>query len=490
MKKKSGWMAGNISTGVYAICFIVIAVFAASNLYVLGVSGDIANDVRAEAEGTLIINELDRQKEILVRDQSQISYWDDTVKALGDELDLKFVQEELAEWLWEDFGIHASIVVGATGEPRVVALLGTVLSPDKGRGYVEQSQDLIDLAKKAYYSLREETYGGYVLSGSPLDESKPAYIADIRPVDGQLGIVVAQAIVPDDEALLPPGDPQILLTFKPFSKDVVAKIGEKLGLKDFQLAIAGEFGEATMSLALETRKSEVELQAAWTASQPSAQIWKQAQASLMVAFLMIGIAMVFVVLKFGRAVQALKSSEEKNRFLALHDALTGLPNRLQFDRALEDIIEEGEQDRCAILCADLDRFKAVNDTYGHQAGDTVIKTVADRLASGVGDRGMVARIGGDEFIILLRDKLDKDHVLWLCEELIEDVCKEIEFDGGATSVGASFGVAWWPDDALTAKNIIRSADEALYMAKENGRGCTRCAPQNDDQAPAKDEIAA
>ena len=109
-----------------------------------------------------------------------------------------------------------------------------------------------------------------------------------------------------------------------------------------------------------------------------------------------------------KIVRKIQESEEHNKFMAEHDALTGLPNRLQFDKQLDAIIEQKGQSKCAILCMDLDKFKQVNDTYGHLAGDVVIKTVADRLAAQVGDRGLVARIGGDEFIILLRNELSKD----------------------------------------------------------------------------------
>ncbi|PLW74808.1 hypothetical protein C0081_22990 [Cohaesibacter celericrescens] len=124
---------------------------------------------------------------------------------------------------------------------------------------------------------------------------------------------------------------------------------------------------------------------------------------------------------------------------------------------------------------DLDRFKAVNDTFGHQAGDVVLTVISERIAKRVGSNGMAARVGGDEFIILLHDHLEKDDVLFLCDQMIEDVSIPIDIHGGTAEVGASIGVAWWPDDALTVKSIIRSADDALYCSKENGRGQVSCA---------------
>lgn len=92
------------------------------------------------------------------------------------------------------------------------------------------------------------------------------------------------------------------------------------------------------------------------------------------------------------------------------------------------------------------------------------------MAETVGDSGLAARIGGDEFIILLRNGIDVKSVEALCTEIIQNVCEPVSFDGGTSSVGASIGAAWWPDDAKTGKMVIRSADEALYRAKERGRG--------------------
>jgi diguanylate cyclase (GGDEF)-like protein len=187
---------------------------------------------------------------------------------------------------------------------------------------------------------------------------------------------------------------------------------------------------------------------------------------------LITFGLMFFAVRYGKVVRRIEESEAHNRFMAEHDALTGLPNRLQFDTELENIVSRGMQDRCAIICADLDKFKQVNDTFGHQAGDAVIKTVAERIAEQVGERGLTARVGGDEFIILLRDGLDPDQVLALCDNIIETVSEEIVFDNGQAAVGASIGVAWWPDDAMTAKTVIRSADQALYRDKELGRGQT------------------
>lgn len=467
----SGPGAGrSIAHLVYGLCTIVIVAFAGTNLYVLQTAGTVAESLRKDVEQHLVLNEVDRQVELVARDQSQVSHWDASVKALGERIDSEFVQEEIVDWLWDDFGIQTTIVVSPDGESRLTVFKDTLLTPGDGRNAIRDNADLIADAQARYMQRRKARNGGFFLPDDALPDSDPVYASGIRILDGQIGVMVIQAIVPNDEALLPDGPPQTLLTFKPLGPRTFVAIADKLGLPSFKISPAAPVAEGLESLGLDSGAGSRQFQAVWQIASPSREIWGRAMPSLIALLAVVGAALLFVALRYGRMLTALQESVRRNRFLALHDALTGLPNRLQFDRRLENVISEGGQDRCAILCLDLDRFKSINDTYGHQAGDAVIKTVAGRIAEVVGDAGMAARIGGDEFIILLGDKLDRDHVLWLCDTLIESVCEPVRFEGGSGKVGASIGVAWWPDDALTAKTIIRSADEALYRAKESGRG--------------------
>lgn len=480
----------NLAWMVHVTCAAVIGLFVVSNVVVLQSAGDVADDVRRSVERNLIANEIDRQVEILARDQSQISFWDQTVLSLRQPVNEEFIQEEIADWLWDDFGIQSTIIVSPEGQPVASVFEDTIMPANSGAQHVSETIDLILSAQQTYLARRMPKGAGFVLAGSPFRSDDPLYAADIRRLNGQLGIAVAQAIIPDGEAVLPDGKPQVLLTFKPLTAQAFAEIEIKLGLSDFAIVPARTAAEGFEHIAVMGNGGTGGFEAIWKMTSPAQTIWQRALPVLAAVLICVALALLLVAYRYANALRALQSSEEQNRFLALHDGLTGLPNRLQFDRALEVVISEGAQDRCAILCTDLDRFKTVNDTYGHQAGDTVIKTVASRISKTVGEAGMAARIGGDEFIILLHDRLDRDNVLWLCDQLIEKVCEEIDFDGGSACVGASIGVAWWPDDALTAKTIIRSADEALYRAKENGRGCAYLAGEHrTNTQDLKDQIA-
>ncbi|MDR6510620.1 diguanylate cyclase (GGDEF)-like protein [Novosphingobium capsulatum] len=163
---------------------------------------------------------------------------------------------------------------------------------------------------------------------------------------------------------------------------------------------------------------------------------------------------------------------EESSHMALHDPLTGLANRRHMNQTLARKLAALASTRrgCATMLIDLDRFKQVNDTLGHAAGDALLKQVADRLVRLVGDASRVCRLGGDEFQIILPEVEDRGHLGELAEALIEDISQPYLIDGSRCLIGASIGVAIAPFDGAAADDLVRSADLALYAAKGSGRG--------------------
>lgn len=168
---------------------------------------------------------------------------------------------------------------------------------------------------------------------------------------------------------------------------------------------------------------------------------------------------------------AREASDKINR-LARYDALTGLPNRLLIHETLAKAMEDADKwrSRCAFVMVDLDRFKAINDTLGHQMGDKLLGRVAQRLGYVIGDQGLIGRLGGDEFAIVVRDATDAAAIERLAESIIEAVSKPYEVDGNTLYIGASIGIAFGPRDGRDAETLIRSADLALYRSKDAGGG--------------------
>lgn len=166
-----------------------------------------------------------------------------------------------------------------------------------------------------------------------------------------------------------------------------------------------------------------------------------------------------------------RSAEQVSR-LAHFDSLTGLANRLQIAQTLEKILTAPKLDQraCAVFLLDLDRFKQVNDTMGHPAGDSLLTQVATRLERAVGQSGRVGRLGGDEFQVILHGRRRREELAALAQQIIHDLSQPYSVDGHRVMIGASVGIAISPDDGVTAEAIIRNADLALYAAKDGGRG--------------------
>ncbi|WP_428428841.1 sensor domain-containing protein [Pararhizobium sp.] len=164
----------------------------------------------------------------------------------------------------------------------------------------------------------------------------------------------------------------------------------------------------------------------------------------------------------------LEVARTRIEYNALHDHLTGLPNRRFLDQRLDDWIAD-TVDYCAILHIDLDRFKQINDTLGHQAGDAMLVHTAKVLSAIIGERDFVARIGGDEFLVLCDARQSQDDVILLTDRIIEALRQPVAYEGHLCRFGASVGIAWTVDGTADAKQSLMNADIALYRAKGLGR---------------------
>lgn len=182
-----------------------------------------------------------------------------------------------------------------------------------------------------------------------------------------------------------------------------------------------------------------------------------------------------------------RRQEAKIAHLAHHDMLTGLANRVLFRAKLEDSLQRLAGGRgFAVLCLDLDHFKAVNDTLGHPVGDLLLKQVSERLLSCVRHGDIVARLGGDEFAIVQASVRNAEQTASLAARLVETVSAPYEIDGNRIDIGTSIGITLAPSDGNDADKLMKNADLALYRSKSSGRRAfTFFAPEMDDEAQAR-----
>jgi diguanylate cyclase (GGDEF)-like protein/PAS domain S-box-containing protein len=164
-------------------------------------------------------------------------------------------------------------------------------------------------------------------------------------------------------------------------------------------------------------------------------------------------------------------AEEQIKHLAYHDALTGMPNRLLFRDRVTVALSHAQRDgtRLALLFLDLDRFKVINDSLGHNIGDQLLQAVAERIDACVRDSDTVARLGGDEFTLLLPNLARAEDAAVVAEKILETIRHPFQIDGRELFVSTSIGISVYPEDGLDAATLIKSADTAMYQAKEQGR---------------------
>jgi diguanylate cyclase (GGDEF)-like protein len=220
--------------------------------------------------------------------------------------------------------------------------------------------------------------------------------------------------------------------------------------------------------------------------------WTPLHALVLLALVLTGTLVVLawvIILRKHVMQQAilLRKSEERFRHMALHDALTGLATRLLLEDRLGTAVEAAKrhQTRLALLMIDIDKFKSINDTYGHHCGDEVLRAAAGRLMQAVRRSDTVARMGGDEFVVLLPDINDPAMAESIAAKIVKSLAEPVHFLEVQIPISASVGVCTLTANELDSERLLQAADEALYKAKARGRNCYHVfTPDADSAQPA------
>lgn len=182
--------------------------------------------------------------------------------------------------------------------------------------------------------------------------------------------------------------------------------------------------------------------------------------------------------KLQEEVMERRRAEEMLRHVASHDGLTDLPNRSLLMDRLDKAINRAHRDakKCAVMFIDLDGFKPVNDTLGHDMGDQLLREIAVRLQKCIRETDTAARFGGDEFVLVLTDVQLNEDVIPVARKILERLCTPIDLNGHEAIIGASIGIAFYPDHGLNAEDVLKQADNAMYDVKESGKNNFAIAP--------------
>jgi diguanylate cyclase (GGDEF)-like protein len=178
-----------------------------------------------------------------------------------------------------------------------------------------------------------------------------------------------------------------------------------------------------------------------------------------------------------KLITRLKKTNEQVLHLAHHDTLTGLPNRILFYDRLNQAMARARRDNelIGILYLDLDGFKLVNDTQGHNIGDALLREASKRIMECIRDSDTVARMGGDEFTVILCNGRTPEHIDRVARKIIDAIDSPFLLDGKSCSVSVSIGISFYPNHGETPDQLVKIADSAMYKAKQSGKNCCRTA---------------
>jgi len=450
---------------------IVMLLVGAAMVAVILYSARKMDENIVSAQTELIDNSLNGRLTRSLSEVRSVAWWDEAVTKSRGTIDAEWLDLEVGAFMTESFHHDRIIILDEQNRP---------VYGYNGDGRMQQGQMERDLA--AILPLVRQVRGGANVSpritdasyieGATEGQTERRYGRSAAAVvqigdHGELASVMA--ITPSVDMSLQSARPRILISFLKLDQAYWTAAGRDMLLPDLGFGRPG--GERRGSYELKTDNGVGLGTLAWTPRRPGLLLMKN-----VLPLVLVGLAIsLLVVGAFARrlfsASRAIEAREAKAQHLANHDSLTGLPNRrkleAEFARYTEAAAQEGHT--LAIACVDVDRFKDINDTLGHHAGDQLIRALAERLGEAMREDDFIARLGGDEFAVLrnCRDAEDGESLLADIRDCFRSPFRVV---GHLVEANASAGVAF-AEPGRSFEDLMREADIALYEAKAAGRGC-------------------
>ena len=461
----------SISRLAFLLAGLLIALTSASLVFVGYTASSASNEQAVRNEQRLFDNALQHKIKMIVREQMSVTRKDSAVTNFVLTFNYEYVREHL-RGLWAVHQHDRSLIISPDDVILAEGFKDYIHITNQKLQQTPVLLPLVEEARTLFDKNRVRVPGGYSYrSLYGLDLPEFAAVGFVT-LDTRTALVSVTPFIPDREKVrLPDGGPTLLVSARFIDERFLSEINTQLSFNDLRF-VDHSFEEGVTSKHEIKDLTDTPLgRFQWTSQAPSDTIWPMVIPVILALSLILAILAFGIAWKIGRLTSSLQASERRNRFLALHDTLTGLANRLQFNRALKAALNRAADKPVTVIHCDLDEFKAINDTYGHAAGDKVIRTVAKRMKERIGRKGLVCRIGGDEFIILMQGKTGEAKLAALCSALIQSVSKPVTVTDNETAcVGLSIGVARAFDQSLDGETLVAAADAALYDAKSRGRG--------------------
>ncbi|MEZ5970213.1 MAG: EAL domain-containing protein [Hyphomonadaceae bacterium] len=455
-----------------------LVIFGAVLVAIVAYAGWSANRTAIVRERQLVENALDQSVSSVLDQQKAIAWWDDAVaNAQRRPLDLDWIDTNIGLYFFETYGHDEVFIIDSANQPIYATVNGE--RSDAAAAYnahKEMFDRIVGEARRgADTSLRRrdrafsDSQGNY---SALLGASFGRWAGHIMSVDGEPAVVAAISIVPNLDANLLHGEPHLLLSVVKIDEGFMAQVGGSLLIPDLGLYTTAVRGSGVLSEAFVADDGTDMGFLNWTPRQPGRSLLLFILPLVIAGVLGAGWLTFLMINRLKRASGDLADREAQSRHQALHDALSGLPNRHHFvehlQECLDNLVQTRNNGRVVVAYVDVDRFKDVNDTMGHAAGDTLIMGVAKRLQETLSREDFLSRFGGDEFAVL-RCATNPEAADELAERLRKAFEDSFDVYGQHIKMTASVGIALSPDHGMSPQELMRHADIALYQGKNLGR---------------------
>jgi diguanylate cyclase (GGDEF)-like protein len=395
-------------------------------------------------------------------EQEASTIWDESIThSKAAKHDADWFDNNLGIWLHEYYGHDQAFILDPEGRP-IYAMAGGK------RAQTSSYRAVADSVRKLAGELRARLrYGDY----TPAKGAQSPGAHDLVVVNGRPTIISVKPIVSDTGKIeQSPGSEHFHVSLRRIDGTLLQQLATNYWFKDAQFAWQKPGDASKAVLPLVGRNGRLVGFIVWNPFRPGAEMASRLAPALVLAFCMIGLMTIWLLLRIRRSTIELEVSEAQAQHLAFHDGLTGLPNRALFNDRLDKALLSAERgEDVALLLLDLDRFKHVNDTFGHLAGDALIREFGCRLTSVVREGDTVARLGGDEFGLILNGAGREEGVGTLCKRILSSVRTPFDVLGNQAFVGVSMGAVIAGEENAERVDLMRKADIALYRAKSTGR---------------------
>lgn len=417
----------------------------------------------------------------LALEQETVAVWDETADRAGRaHPDLAWLNDNTGAWLHNIHGHDQTFILDRRDRPIYASDAGTMVPPRRFAAIRPRIQRLIEETRglRREPNNRFDRHPGQSRPGAAvLTTGRAVHDTQMVAISGRPAAVSVMLIRASTPELRPPGPEPVMVSIRFLDGAFLRELEHRNLIASPRFSRSSSTASGEQALRLDSEDGGEIGYFVWRPELPGSGILKLLAPITAATILAMIALMSLLALRLWRStgelndtVVQLRASEAQAQHLAFHDSLTGLPNRALFRDRLDHALSRARRgEPLAVLLLDLDRFKRVNDTLGHRAGDELIRAFAARISDLLRDCDTVARLSGDEFAILLPGMAAEADLDALCERILAAVRERFEVFGNSAFVGVSIGMIRAPEFGLDRAELLRKADIALYRAKAEGR---------------------